>query len=820
MNGKSQQTYIEVAVSAPIGRPLTYLPPKECNHPVVPGMRVLVPLGGRKTTGYVLAVANSAPADRKLKEILEVLDTSPLFPAGQVQFYKWIAGYYHFPIGEVIKTALPAGLTKKSGRRIVLTEAGRTHFQQNETEESRNVSWLSSLLERGELSPHATANLWSTKDRKILESWEKNGWISISSELVGGSIKIKTETCCALPENIDSAVDLKISEQKTIDVLKKLTSGANRRFVPRREIVREYPGAGRGLKSLARKSLVISAEQQVYRDPFGDCFLDRDIPASLSEDQKRVWGIVSPAIDRGKYTPFLLHGVTGSGKTEVYLQAARKTLDRGRGVLVLVPEIALTTQLEAHFLGRFGARVALLHSGLSPGQRFDQWDRIAKGKADVVIGARSAVFAPLADPGLIVVDEEHDSSYKQDDGFRYHGRDLAILRASQSDAVLILGSATPSVISYHHAVREKYHLLEMNRRIEDRPLPEVEIINMQSVAAGSKKTPTFSQAFINGLRENLGQGGQSLVFLNRRGFANFMICKECGQTVQCRHCQVSLTLHKAGGKLLCHYCGFTIPAKTLCANCRSSSLAAIGVGTERLEQDLAALMPEARIGRLDRDTCKKRSDYIKILKAVHKGEIDILLGTQMITKGHHFPNVTMVGIVLADTGLGLPDFRAGERTFQLISQVTGRAGRGERPGRVIIQTFQPEHHSIVTARNHDYAGMFRQEIHLRKSLGYPPFSRLVNIKIEGREEGGVRDTAAKLAALARKMPQNIQPEILGPAPAPLTRLKDRFRWQILLKSEKLGFLHNALRVLETDFISYGRGGRVKISVDVDPEYMM
>jgi primosomal protein N' (replication factor Y) len=371
-----------------------------------------------------------------------------------------------------------------------------------------------------------------------------------------------------------------------------------------------------------------------------------------------------------------------------------------------VPEIALATQIEAHFLGRFGSRVALLHSGLTSGQRFDQWDRVVQGKADIVIGARSAVFAPLREPGLIIVDEEHDSSYKQDDGLRYHGRDLAVLRASQSEAVVILGSATPSVTSYYHTSKGKYHLLNLEKRIEDRPLPKVEVVNMQSIKTVSGRPPLFSPILINNLRENLSHGEQSLVFLNRRGFANFMICQDCGQAVQCKHCNISLTLHKSGGRLLCHYCGFTVACKTVCSKCRSTSLVPIGIGTERLEQELSDLLPGARIARLDRDTCQKRNDYIRVLRAVHKGEIDILLGTQMITKGHHFPNVTLVGIVLADTGLGLPDFRAGERTFQLISQVTGRAGRGEKPGRVIVQTFQPEHYSIRMAQNHDYISTF------------------------------------------------------------------------------------------------------------------
>jgi primosomal protein N' (replication factor Y) len=486
----------------------------------------------------------------------------------------------------------------------------------------------------------------------------------------------------------------------------------------------------------------------------------------------------------------------------------------------LVPEIALATQLEAHFLGRFGSRVALLHSGLSSGQRYDQWRRIAQGKADVVIGARSAVFAPLEDPGLIIVDEEHDSSYKQDEGFRYHARDLAVLRASRSAGVVILGSATPSVTSYYHATQGKYKLLKLLKRIEQRPLPEVEVVNMQSVKTISGRPPVFSPLLIKSLRDNLERGEQSLIFLNRRGYANFMICRDCGQPVQCKHCQVSLTLHKSDNKLLCHYCGFSVNSKTVCTNCQSVSLTAIGVGTERLELELSELLPGARIARLDRDTCRKRNDYIRILRAVHKGDIDILMGTQMITKGHHFPNVTLVGIVLADTGLGLPDFRAGERTFQLIAQVTGRAGRGTKPGRVIIQTFQPEHYAIEMARNHDYSGMYSREIELRKNLGYPPLTRIVNIKIEATEEKYVQEAAAGLANLARKLQKRSEPEVLGPAPAPLTRLRDKYRWQLLIKGKKLETLHTFLYRLEGEIASLSKAGRVKISIDVDPEYMM
>ncbi len=814
------KNYLTVAVSAPVSRPLTYLPPDECEQPLVPGMRVLVPLGRRKITGYILGTAESAPVGQQIKKIYEVLDREPLFPAEQVIFYKWIANYYHYPIGEVIKTALPAGLTKKSGRMVMITDAGKKHLSELSDAAITGTPWFSSLLHRGRISPHVAGILWRSKERRLLEAWEAKGWISVSSELIGGTAKEKTEICCGFAKNIDTLESLKISEQKTLEVLKKTAADSNRRLVPRREITRQYPGAGKGLKSLARKNIIVFEERQVYRDPFGDCFLESDIPETLTGEQKKALDSILPAIKSNRFAPFLLHGITGSGKTEVYLQATAFALEQNKSVLVLVPEIALATQLEAHFLVRFGSRVALLHSGLSSGQRFDQWCRIARGEADVVIGARSAVFAPLANPGLIIVDEEHDSSYKQDDGLRYHARDLAVLRASQSAAVVILGSATPSVTSYYHAKTGKYTLLNLEKRIEDRPLPEVQVVNMQSINTVSGKIPVFSPVLIRNLRENLERGEQSLVFLNRRGYANFMICRDCGQTVQCMHCQVSLTLHKAENKLLCHYCGFTVSSKTLCTNCRSASLTAVGTGTERLEHELSELLPGARIARLDRDTCRKRTDYIGILRAVHRGDVDILLGTQMITKGHHFPNVTLVGIVLADTGLGLPDFRAGERTFQLISQVTGRAGRGEKPGRVVIQTFQPEHYSIEMARNHNYTGMYAREIELRTTLGYPPFSRIINVKIEAADNTCAQDAANRLANRGRKLQKRSGPEILGPAPAPLPRLRDKYRWQFLIKGNNLAALHAFLQNLAGEIDMLNKTGKVKTSVDIDPEYMM
>ena len=828
MADDTKKTFLEVAVAAPIDRSLTYLSPADCEQELVPGLRVLVPLGRRKITGYILSTRDSTLSEQQLKPIYEVLDRSPIFPAEQVEFFRWIARYYHYPIGEVLKTALPAGLTAKSGRRILVTPVGMEHINSLSDAQLSKTPWIATLLAKGQLTPSFTGKLWQTKDRRLLEEWQEQGFITIQDELVGGTAKAKTETCVTLVKPDFSYEDdlvemekLKVSERKTLDVFLKLQDTGNRSVVPRRDITREYSGAAKGLKGLAEKGVLVFLEQQVYRDPFGDILTEFEIPEKLTDEQAGALDQLQPAIRQKKFETFVLHGITSSGKTEVYLRAASTALEQSRSVLVLVPEIALATQLEAHFLTRFGSDVGLLHSGLTAGQRFDQWNRIISGEARVVIGARSAIFAPLPDLGLIIVDEEHDGSYKQDDGFRYHARDLAVLRGSQCNAVVVLGSATPSAITYHHALHGKYRLLTMNKRIEDRPLPDVEVVNMLALETVSGRPPLFSNQLVKGLRQNLDNGEQSLIFLNRRGFANFMMCRDCGQPVQCRHCQISMTLHKTDSKLLCHYCGYTVPGKTVCTKCQSKSLVAIGMGTERLQDDLARLFPKARIARLDRDTCVKRNDYLRILKEVHRGEVDILLGTQMITKGHHFPNVTLVGIVLADTGLGLPDFRAGERTFQLISQVTGRAGRGEKPGRVIVQTFQPEHHSIEMSSRHDYLGMYNREIALRKRLDYPPFARLINLRIEGKEERHVQAAALELGKKALRLRnKDAQPEVLGPAPAPLVRLRDKYRYQLLLKGRELDSLHLLVDRLQKDIGLFNKAGKVRISLDVDPEFMM
>jgi primosomal protein N' (replication factor Y) (superfamily II helicase) len=512
--------------------------------------------------------------------------------------------------------------------------------------------------------------------------------------------------------------------------------------------------------------------------------------------------------------------VTGCGKTEVYLQAAEKTLQEGRDVLVLVPEIALATQLESHFLSRFGEQVVLLHSGLTAAERFDQYALALGGQARIVIGARSAVFAPLRRLGLIIVDEEHDPGFKQDEGFCYHGRDLAVLRASLQRCAVILGSATPSITSYAHGKSGKYRLLSMQERVFDRSMPTVTVVDLRR-QENKGDQGLISPPLLDRLHDTLSRGKQSILLINRRGFAAASLCRDCGTPVQCNHCHVALTWHKGRNRLICHYCGFSLTTATLCDNCRGSDLAPAGFGTERIEDEIRQLLPGARLARLDSDSALDRRGFFATLAAMHQGQIDVLIGTQMIAKGHHFPGVTLVGVVWADGGMSMPDFRAAERTFQLLTQVTGRAGRGETPGEVIIQTLRPDHYSIVYATRHDYEGMFCHEVRLRKHPRFPPFVRLAVVRVKGRVERMVQESCAAMARFLRQQMavEKLAVEILGPAPAPLDKIRDHYRWQLLLKtgdSETLKRLGSALRTSRASLLGAG----CEFSVDVDPENMM
>ena len=547
-------------------------------------------------------------------------------------------------------------------------------------------------------------------------------------------------------------------------------------------------------------------------DPFEAVPAERTTPPTLTNDQARALASLEPALAAQRYAPFLLHGATGSGKTEVYLRVIALALARGRGALALVPEISLTPQLANRFRARFGDEVAVLHSGLSDRERFDAWMRLKSGRVRIALGARSAVFAPVANLGVVVIDEEHDGSFKQEDGpLRYHGRDVAMRRARDAGALAILGSATPSLETFEATREARVTLLSLPGRANAQPMPSVQVIDLRR----HKPDPNdlLSAPLALALAETLAFGEQSILFLNRRGFANFVLCTACGHRFSCAHCDVTLTYHRASERLACHYCGYLEPSPSRCPACRSPSVERLGLGTERLEAQLRLRFPTARIARLDRDTAH---GLTRILDDIRARRVDILVGTQMVAKGHDFPGVTLVGVVLADQGMGLPDFRASERTFQLLAQVAGRAGRGDRPGRVLVQTFMPQHPAVVHAAQHDFLGFCAEERQHRDELGYPPFSRLGLVRVDGADPATVEKMARRAAAAAREMagraPAEAGIEVLGPAEAPISRLKDRTRWHLFVKARS----PKAVRAVLTAALTIEAPSGVRLSADVDP----
>jgi len=579
------------------------------------------------------------------------------------------------------------------------------------------------------------------------------------------------------------------------------------------ELRRRFGQCSPQLKRLLELGLVLKAERESYRDPFAEEARERDCPMELNPHQQAAFDEIRTALDRQAFAPFLLHGVTGSGKTEVYLRAIGHSLDQGRNALVLVPEISLTPQVVRRFRARFGDGIAILHSGLSDGERYDEWRRIRRGLVRIVIGARSAIFAPLDRIGIIVVDEEHEASFKQSDGLRYNARDLALVRGQMERATVVLGSATPLVTSLHAVEQGRLGLLALPERVRGIPMPTVEVVAMQGIKE------TISPVLGRALADNLAAKGQAIVFLNRRGFSTYLVCGECGEPLTCPNCSVTLTFHRGRGQSVCHYCDYAVPAPGTCPACNAVELKELGAGTERVEHELRELLPGARILRMDSDTTSGKGSHNRILSRMADSTADILVGTQMITKGHDFPGVTLVGVISTEASLNLPDFRSSERTFQLLSQVIGRAGRGDSPGHVILQALNPGHYAIQCAINHDAPGFYRQELEFRREAGYPPFAFLAAVGLSGTAEQAVEERAEAAARLMMRLKTElkVRVEVLGPAPAPLYRLRGRFRRQILLKSPTRADLRRMIDAWQTRREPVST---VREIIDIDPVDMM
>ncbi|AMV71464.1 primosomal protein N' [Desulfuromonas carbonis] len=722
-----------VAVAAPLAKPYSYLVPAELRDQARVGMRLEVPLGRRQVVGYLLALGSGDAAG--LKAIRRVLDPAPLLTPQLIRLLLRAADYYRHPPGEVIRCALPAGLSGKGNEVSILHEAVYTALPRDDQPAG-------------------------SRQREVLAQIRAAGPLSLST----------LRTLFAAPH------------------------------AP--------------LKRLVELGFLAVEEVERHRDPFLDLPLVPDRPAVPTAEQAAGLEQIAAAIAAGGFRPLLLHGVTGSGKTEVYLQAIAGALAAGRRALVLVPEIALTPQLVARFRARFGAgkTIAVLHSGLSDGERYDAWRAIAAGEIAIVIGARSAIFAPLAELGILVVDEEHEASYKQAEGFRYHARDLALLRGQMEGATVLLGSATPALTSFQRAREGQIGYLSLGNRVGGRPMPAVELLDLRQAAPAGVLAPPLVKA----LTETLERGEQALLLLNRRGFSPFLLCADCGTTFRCPNCEITLTYHQGERRLRCHYCDYVERPAELCPGCNGINILPQGAGTERLEEELAVLLPGARVARMDRDTTTRKGAHRALVEEMLARKIDILVGTQMVAKGHDFPGVTLVGVASADATLNFPDFRSAERTFTLLAQVAGRAGRGDRPGQVLIQTYSPEHYALQCAAQHDYLAFAEQELAFRRELGYPPYGYLVNLVFSGNNGEQVEAAADRFAAGISRHAGAV--EVLGPAPCPLARLRGRHRRQLLLKSATRPALRHLLDRLPP--LQKSLPAAVSLAIDVDPVDML
>jgi primosomal protein N' (replication factor Y) (superfamily II helicase) len=809
------QALIEVAVPVPVYATFTYQVPSRLQDAVAVGKRVLVPFGRRRLTGYVLGPANATPESAKIKPIADVLDEQPIFTKGLLNLLRWASEYYIHPIGEVIETALPSGLSVVEQTRFHVTDTGRQALAQEKLE-----ALTRAIYQHLDQAPCPLAQLQHKVSPKVtramLNAGVKKGWLEQRKHLVGQGTRAKTERFVDAIAFDRQRVRLSAQREKILALLH--SSGP----MSVADLKTHWPTADSLVRAMARDGQVVLQERQVYRDPLGAPITPDQAPVLTVEQQNAV-AEISSAFGNG-YQTFLLAGVTSSGKTEVYLHLAAQALARQLPVLVLVPEIALIIQMERAFRARFGDRVALLHSGLSNGERYDQWLRLLRGEAHIAVGARSAIFAPFKRVGLIIVDEEHDDAYKQEGALRYHARDLAVVRARQDGAVAILGSATPSLQSVFNVKTHKFKQVALTERIDQRTLPEIFIQDLTQSLEESGVQRFLTPTLVGAMQATLARGEQVLLFLNRRGFAGTLVCATCGQPLRCDRCDISLTYHQACNSYKCHYCGFSCAAAATCTHCGSAKIKRLGLGTEKLEVEIQQRFPAAKVARMDRDTTRRKGAIFKLLKALRDRRIDILVGTQMVAKGHDYPHITLVGIICADLSLSMPDFRAGERTFQLLAQVAGRAGRGLSPGKVILQTYNPNHFSIEASRHQDYKAFYRQEIEFRKALKYPPFTRMVQLRISGRDARQTAAHARTIGAHCQRLQQSragyAPIEVLGPLEAPLARIANRYRWQLLLKGPQVGVLHRLVREVLFGPHAVAKKHDLTVSVDVDPVFLM
>lgn len=827
--------FAEVHFPLPVRHGYTYRIPDALKESARIGCRVLVPFGPRRVTGFLVDLSEIQTRD-ELKDILEVLDVQPIFSAEHLELARWLADYYLSSLGEALRVFLPPGLEKRS-RQFVFLQRSPSPEELRELSQKAPLQEkiLQLLLQHPKLSVKTlTHKIDKASIRPALSALSDNGLVSLvqnfDKKLATEKFEYFIELSPTGREFLQSrkTVDLSVADQKSkgevlqhrlLTVLSK-----HDQLLSQKEFMLKTGASTAQVKRLHNKGLIHRASIQKDRNPYAG-YGAAAPQLNLNEAQAVAMNRIVDAVGADQFAVFLLFGVTGSGKTQVYIEAIRRALAQGKAAIVLVPEISLTPQAVVRFQSNFGEAVAVMHSRLSIGERLEAWKRVRDGNARVVVGARSAIFAPVKNLGLIIVDEEHDASYKQSDPSpRYHARDVAVMRAKLRSAVAVLGSATPSAESYFNAHRGKYHLLELPHRIDGVPMPVVQLVDMarqRRVRRGEDHV--LSPQLRHSIEEKLSRGEQIILLQNRRGFAPLLRCQPCSYVRFCDNCNIPLTYHRRGKILRCHYCNASERAPEACPKCGSTDILFTGIGTQRVEAAIAEQFPQARVARMDLDTTRGKLAHDRILREFGEHRYDILLGTQMVAKGLDFHRVTLVGVISADVGLLMPDFRAAERTFQLLAQVAGRAGRGNLAGEVIIQTYSPEHVCLVCAREHDFKRFYYYEIHQRQQLGYPPFNRLAIVLFRHPQEAQARGAAQKFAEALRG--QGGAFAIYGPTPSPLERLQNQYRYQILLKNNPAtdpaaASMRQALNRTFSEFRTKRYFSRVRVSLDIDPVAML
>ena len=821
--------FCDVALPVPLDMAFTYRVPVEAAPVVIIGGRVLVPFRQQRMSGIVTELHDRKPSV-ETKKIISVLDTTPVLDAQLLRLGRWIADYYLAPIGEVFRTMLPLSAEFKRTIGYRITEEGH---------KSLHLAGMSGSSARSRRTPEEQDTEFRVLDFLAAHASEEGGALvreqtlrsstHVSRSVLSGMLRKKWITREDLSAPQDAARTVQVAALKSIGG----RFGEAKFNDNQRQIIDTLAAAGgklpvdvlRGLE-LPRSTLGTLVRRHVIEllEEAAEFTVSRSKPRASPFDfdfhsaQKSALARLCDGVAAHKFSGMLLHGVTGSGKTAVYLAGMRSVLEAGRSAILLVPEIGLTPAVAADLHQIFGDEVAILHSALSDRERAEQWHRIKRGDARMVVGTRSAVFAPVSDLALIIVDEEHDSSYKQEETPRYHARDVAVMRAKMANAVVVLGSATPSLESYFNAKKNKYTLIELPDRVEQRPLPEVEIVDMRQEFQETGHEQVISRKLAAEIRDRLGKKEQVMVLLNRRGYSPVVLCRTCGKKLECANCAIALTHHKREHKMVCHYCGYTAPVPKACVHCGSEYIYFLGTGSEKLEEFLHGMFPQARIARLDRDTVRGHEDFERTLNALNEGELDLLVGTQMIAKGHDIHGVTLVGVVGADAALGMPDFRAAERTFQLLTQVAGRAGRGQSPGKVILQTYFQDHYAVQYAGRHDFAAFYEKELRFRSWMHYPPYSVIANVLVRSDK----LDEALRWSGTIGNWFDKTRHEgvrVLGPAAAPIVRLKRDYRYHFVLKSPSREKLNATLRAMLA-YATQQKVPRTQVIVDVDALWLM